>query len=65
LPTEIALFKALSLAVAAVEKPWTMRTGNWQKIMARLSIFCRERLKDDRCAPSTRSAYTVFGTRPA
>ena len=32
-PTEIALFKALYLAVAEAEKRWTMRTRNWQEIM--------------------------------
>ena len=44
-PTEIALFKALYLAVAEAEKRWTMRTRNWQEIMAQLSIFFQERLK--------------------
>ena len=33
-PTEIALFKALYLAVAEAEKRWTMRARNWQEIMA-------------------------------
>ena len=48
-PTEIALFKALYLAVAEAEKRWTMRARNWQEIMAQLSIFFQERLKDYLC----------------
>lgn len=36
-------------AVAEAEKRWTMRTRNWQEIMAPLSIFCQERLKDSLC----------------
>lgn len=47
--TEISLFKALYLAVAEAEKRWTMRTRNWQEIMAQLSIFFQERLKDYLC----------------
>ena len=43
------LFKALYLAVAEAEKRWTMRTRNWQEIMAQLSISCQERLKDYHC----------------
>ena len=45
-PTEVALFKALYLAVAEAEKRWTMRTRNWQEIMAQLSIFFQDRLQD-------------------
>jgi transposase-like protein len=48
-PTEIVLSKALYLAVAEAEKRWTMRTRNWQEIMAQLSIFFQERLKDYLC----------------
>jgi len=48
-PTEIALFKALYLVVAEAEKHWTMRTRNWQEIMAQLSMFFREKLKNYLC----------------
>ena len=45
-PTEIALSKALYLAVTEASKRWTVRTGNWSKIMAQLSVFFQDRLKD-------------------
>ncbi len=45
-PTEIVLFKARYLAVAEAEKRWTMKTRNWPEIMAQLSIFFQDRLKD-------------------
>ena len=48
-PTEIALFKALYLAVAEASKRWTVRTRNWSEIMAQLSVFFQERLKDYLC----------------
>jgi len=35
--------------VAEAEKRWTMRTRNWQEIMAQLSIFLQEKLKDYLC----------------
>jgi len=45
-PTEIALFKALYLAVTEASKRWTVRTRNWPEIMAQLSVFFQDRLKD-------------------
>ena len=45
-PTEIALFKALYLAVTEASKRWTVRTWNWSEIMGQLSVFFQERLKD-------------------
>ena len=48
-PTEIALFKALYLAVAEAEKRWTMKTRNWPEIMAQLSIFFQDRLQGYLC----------------
>ncbi|MGE4539498.1 MAG: hypothetical protein AB7D37_20700, partial [Desulfovibrio sp.] len=41
--------QGLYLVVAETEKRWTMRTRNWQEIMAQLSIFFQERLKDYLC----------------
>ena len=48
-PTEIALFKALYLAVAEAEKRWTMKTRNWPEIMGQLSIFFQDRLQGYLC----------------
>jgi len=42
-PTETALFKALSPAVAEAEKRWTMRNKKWPKIMAQLIIYFQDR----------------------
>ena len=43
-PTEAALFKALYLAVNEAEKRWTVRTRDWPKIMAQLSVYFQEKL---------------------
>ena len=43
-PTETALFKALYLAVSEAEKRWTVRTRDWPKIMAQLSVYFQEKL---------------------
>jgi hypothetical protein len=63
-PTEIALFKALYLAVAEAEKRWTMRTRNWQEIMAQLAIFFQERLKDYLCGNINQERLHSFWDTP-
>jgi hypothetical protein len=40
------LFKALYLAVTEASKRWTVRTRNWSEIMAQLSVFFQDRLRD-------------------
>jgi transposase-like protein len=49
LANQLILLAQPYLAVAEAEKRWTMRTRNWQEIMAQLSIFFQERLKDYLC----------------
>lgn len=48
-PTDIALFKALHLAVTKASKRWTVRTRNRSEIMAQLSVSFQDRLKDYFC----------------
>jgi len=63
-PTEIALFKALYLAVAEAEKRWTMRTRNCRRSWPSLRSSSRKGSRTLSAEPSTRSVYTVFGTLP-
>lgn len=44
-PTEMAMFKALYLAVQEAEKRWTQSTRDWARILAQLSIYFEERLQ--------------------
>lgn len=45
----VFLFKTLYLVVIEAEKRWTMKTRNWQEVMAQLSIFFQDRLQDYFC----------------
>ena len=43
-PTEMAMFKALYLAVQEAGKRWTSSTRNWAGILGQLSVYYQERL---------------------
>lgn len=44
-PTEMALFKALYLAVQEAEKRWTQSTRDWARIFGQLAVYFQERLE--------------------
>ncbi len=43
--TEMAMFKALFLAVQEAEKRWTQSTRDWAKILGQLSVYFQDKLQ--------------------